>query len=72
MNDEIRELITEVVYNDYCQAVGGIAFNGDPLPDWEEFQSDPNKVKQSSAWRQSVSKGLETYKEYLKGNHEEA
>ena len=38
------------LYEDYCAAVGGVAFNGDPLPKWEEFRTDLNKTKQSEAW----------------------
>lgn len=38
------------LYAAYCQAVGGKSFNGDRLPDWPEFRSDPAKQKQSDAW----------------------
>jgi hypothetical protein len=38
------------LYEVYCAAVGGIAFNGDPLPHWTEFRLDPTKKKQSDAW----------------------
>jgi hypothetical protein len=31
-------------------AVGSKAFNGDPLPNWDAFRSDPAKKKQSDAW----------------------
>jgi hypothetical protein len=37
-------------YTAYCRAVGGVAFNGDPLPTWEEFSSDDSKQKQVNAW----------------------
>lgn len=37
-------------YEEYCKAVGGIAFNGDPLPSWQEFSNDANKVKQKDGW----------------------
>jgi len=39
------------LYEVYCEAVGGVAFNGDPLPPWKDFSSDPGKVKQADAWR---------------------
>ena len=30
------------------ESVGGVAFNGDPLPDWREFKEfDPNKRSRS-------------------------
>ena len=41
-------------YEAYCVAVGGKAFNGDPLPDWATFRADPTKRKQSDAWVESV------------------
>ena len=39
------------LYEQYCAAVGGKAFNGDPLPSWEEFSKDPAKQLQADAWR---------------------
>lgn len=39
------------MYTTYCAAVGGKAFNGDPLPDWVTFANDPAKFKQAQAWR---------------------
>lgn len=44
------EAIAGRLYSVYCEAVGGKAFNGDPLPKWEEFRADPSKQKQSDAW----------------------
>ena len=37
-------------YTEYCRRVGGKAFNGEPLPDWEAFRADPTKTVQSDAW----------------------
>lgn len=39
-----------LAYSAYCAAVGGKAFNGDPLPDWKTFRADPAKAKQADAW----------------------
>ena len=44
------ELIAEGLYETYCAAVGGKAFNSDKLPTWLEFRADKNKKKQSDAW----------------------
>lgn len=44
------EYVAGVLYSLYCAEVGGLAFNGDPLPSWEEFRADPGKRKQSDAW----------------------
>jgi len=43
-----------ILYTLYCEEVGGKAYNGDPLPDWENFRKDPAKAVQANAWRQLV------------------
>jgi hypothetical protein len=45
------DAIAGELYEVYNKAVGGVAFNGDPLPPWSEFAGDPNKTKQSGGWR---------------------
>lgn len=45
----IHDLAGEA-YAAYCEAVGGVAFNGDPLPNWREFCGDPKKEKQKLGW----------------------
>ena len=42
--------VASVLYEAYCEAVGGKAFNGDPLPDWRTFRADTSKQTQSDAW----------------------
>ena len=42
--------IAKLLYETYCAAVGGKAFNGDPLPAWDEFVADEKKKLQSDAW----------------------
>jgi transcriptional regulator of met regulon len=42
------------LYDIYCEAVGGKAFNGDPLPKSEEFFKDTSKEKQANAWRKTA------------------
>lgn len=49
-SEAINNKAAEIFYELYCEKVGGKAFNGDPLPDWEEFASDPNKITQADAW----------------------
>lgn len=44
------ESIAESLYETYCKAVGGKAYDGSPLPSWTEFRSDPKKAKQADAW----------------------
>ncbi len=48
-----------VLYSTYCGALGGFAFNGDPLPSWETFRADPAKQKQSDAWVATAEKAFE-------------
>ena len=53
-----REIVAKDLYETYCEAVGGVAFNGDPLPSWEEFSQDPNKTKQSNAWLVTADRAI--------------
>lgn len=50
-----KESAARAAYTAYCEAVGGVAFNGDPLPTWEEFSQDPKKDKQAQGWRTAVA-----------------
>ena len=49
---EAAESLAAQLYERYCAAVGGVAFNGDPLPAWATFKADPSKQKQVGAWIQ--------------------
>ena len=53
-----REIVAEELYQTYCAAVGGVAFNGDPLPDWKTFANDPAKKKQSDAWLAAADRAM--------------
>jgi hypothetical protein len=44
------ENLAEMLYERYCEEVGGHAFNGQPLPTWKEFRADQTKRIQSNAW----------------------
>lgn len=52
------EEATRGAYDAYCVAVGGKAFNGDPLPTWEDFATDPAKEKQAEGWRDATRAAL--------------
>ena len=52
------ELIAGQLYEAYCEAVGGRAFNGDQLPDWKTFRADPDKNRQSDAWVLTAQKAV--------------
>ncbi len=54
-----REIVAEELYRTYCAAVGGVAFNGDPLPEWAAFSADPAKKKQSDAWLAAADRAME-------------
>ena len=45
-----NEIYGQQAYDTYCTAVGGKAFNGDALPDWDTFRKDETKATQSAAW----------------------
>lgn len=48
------EWVAESMYDKYCLAVGGKAFNGDPLPQWPDFVADPLKQKQVLGWLEAA------------------
>lgn len=52
------------LYDEYCAAVGGFAFNGDRLPSWSAFRADPSKLKQSDAWIAVAEKALKVLSPY--------
>jgi len=58
--DKVKQLENQaaLLYAVYCEAVGGLAFNGDPLPDWETFKADENKAKQVNGWRAVAQESL--------------
>jgi hypothetical protein len=47
---QTHEDIAGELYEVYCKAVGGLAYDGKLLPAWKEFRADPGKRKQSDAW----------------------
>ena len=54
-----KEIVAEELYTAYCKAVGGLAFNGDPLPDWKTFAADVTKKKQSDAWLAAAERAMD-------------
>jgi hypothetical protein len=57
--DITPEELVEQLYETYSTAVGGKNFQGDPLPDWRTFSTDPTKTKQSSAWEEVAKKAID-------------
>ena len=51
MHATLNDHDAAALYHVYCDSVGGKAYDGTPLPDWDAFSSDPTKEKQSQAWR---------------------
>lgn len=51
---ESVEKLAHELYDVYCEAVGGKAFNGDNLPKSEIFFEDGSKEKQANAWRKTA------------------
>lgn len=56
------EDLAGLLYEHYCESVGGVAFNGDPLPNWDVFSIDPSKEKQANGWRSVADKAMELCK----------
>lgn len=52
------EALAAHLYETYCVEVGGKAFNGDPLPEWEAFRADPKKKLQSDAWVKTAERAM--------------
>ena len=50
MTTKDLECLAGDLYDTYCAAVGGKAWNGDALPTWTEFRADPKKKLQSDGW----------------------
>lgn len=49
------------MYDAYCEAVGGKAFNGDDLPKSDEFFSDESKTKQANAWIKAANVAIDIF-----------
>jgi hypothetical protein len=56
-----EEELADKLYTKYCVEVGGKAFNGDPLPSWQDFRDDPTKLVQSNAWVAVASTAIEFF-----------
>jgi hypothetical protein len=52
MNNRTADIINLAgfLYDTYCFAVGGVAYDGKMLPTWDEFRFDPSKEKQVAGW----------------------
>lgn len=44
------ESLAEELYETYCESVGGKSVSGEPLPNWNVLQKDPDKAKIVNAW----------------------
>lgn len=51
--------LARAMYDAYCVAVGGHAYDGRPLPTSEEFFEDASKATQAGGWYAAASKALE-------------
>ena len=54
-----RNIVANELYTAYCAAVGGVAFNGDLLPNWDTFVADLTKTKQSEAWLATADRAMQ-------------
>lgn len=53
-----KERLADILYTTYCDSVGGKAYNGDPLPSWRKFSTDPKKEKQTRGWLDAAQKAI--------------
>ena len=60
---EPEELAAQL-YDRYCESVGGEAYNGTPLPTWEDFRGDESKLTQSEAWVDVAIEALVILQDY--------
>lgn len=56
--------VASIFYTEYCRAVGGKAFNGDPLPSWEKFATDVSKRKQAFAYLKATASVIDEVSKY--------
>lgn len=68
---DLRDDVAAKMYDAYCAAVGGKAFNGDPLPGSLEFFSDENKKLQSEAWLVVADVAIEAVEEAFNNGRED-
>lgn len=68
MTIEAIEELAELLYERYCESVGGKAWNGDDLPDWHDFSRDPEKVTQAEGWRSVAREAWEHFEGMGAGN----
>lgn len=59
-NAPSRETLAADLYSVYCQAVGGKAYDGKPLPTAEEFFRNPTKQTQVTGWLKVADAALDT------------
>ena len=57
--DMNEAVLAGALYEAYCDGVDNVAFNGDPLPNWEAFSRDEKKAKQVNAWMGVARKAVE-------------
>lgn len=55
--------LAKTMYTAYCAAVGNKAWNGDPLPTWDEFYADETKTKQVEAWLAAADAAIQHMRE---------
>lgn len=54
-NIEMQEKVARAMYDVYCGAVGGKAWNGQALPGSAEFFEDAAKQVQADGWRKAAA-----------------
>lgn len=55
------EQIAKQLYETYSEGVGGVAFNGDKLPNADDFFADKSKEKQVMGWHKTAESQMSAY-----------
>lgn len=58
---EDLSMIACLLYTTYCNAVGGKAYDGKPLPSWHAFVADPTKTKQADGWHEVAAMAFDAF-----------
>lgn len=62
LRDATTDSLAGELYSVYSEAVGGVNFQGDALPIWDEFSADEAKKKQADAWIAVAQHIIDEYK----------
>lgn len=66
MAETLMDCLGKASWSAYRETVGGKAFNGDPLPDWETMKADAQKETIVKGWKAAAIASLMAFDELKK------